>query len=449
MALSLCILSFTACLILGYRSLSAGLGGVLTVGYFYGILRANYLNTYAHFIFDCAVLGFYIAQLLPNLSKVRGTAEQGLREWVALLMMWTVAMFLIPIQHPLIQLVGLRGNAFLVPFLLIGGRLRAEDIRCLVLWLAGLNLAALGFAMAEYVVGVPSFFPQNEVTNLIYNSKDLAGNTAYRIPACFANAHAYGGTMVMTLPWLVGVWVQPRTGTWQGYLLVAGAGAALLGSLMAAARVPMVLAAGLLAVITLSGHVRHGYWLAWVLLLAGIGYIASGEERLQRFTTLHDTDAMVERIEGSVNMTFLDLLTLYPLGNGLGGGGTSVPFFLQHLINDPVQMENEYCRIMLEQGVVGLVLWIAFIVRSFSRRPPPPGSAWRLSWWLLWCSCLGCFVLALLGTGLMTSIPQAPLLFLGLGCITSGAPAMAGNCRPIKAAKTAQPWRAKVRALAT
>ena len=59
----LCILGFVVCLLLGHRSLLAGLAAVLTVGYFFGILRANYLDTFAHFIFDAAVLGFYLSQV--------------------------------------------------------------------------------------------------------------------------------------------------------------------------------------------------------------------------------------------------------------------------------------------------------------------------------------------------------------------------------------------------
>src|SRR5262249_43859855 len=156
-------------------------------------------------------------------------------------------------------------------------------------------------------------------------------------------------------------------------------------------------------------------WFGWALMLAGVAYIVSGEERMQRFLSLQNTDEVLGRVEGSVNMNFLELLTHYPLGNGLGGGGTSIPYFLQHLIANSVAMENEYCRILLEQGVVGLALWITFIAWLLSRPAPKSDRPWFLGWRLLWVSCLSTFILALIGIGMMTAIPQTCLLFLGMG----------------------------------
>ena len=57
----------------------------------------------------------------------------------------------------------------------------------------------------------------------------------------------------------------------------------------------------------------------------------------------------------------------YPLGNGLGGGGTSVPYFLQDRIRNVVVMENEYARILLELGIPGLCMWGVFIGWIFTR----------------------------------------------------------------------------------
>src|SRR5262249_37130083 len=156
------------------------------------------------------------------------------------------------IQHPLVQLVGLRGNAFLLPFLLIGGWLRPRDLDGLVLWLAGLNLLAFGFAAAEYVLGIPAFFPKNPVTDIIYKSNDIAGYTAYRIPACFVTPHAYAGTMVTTLPWLIGGLVQPRISLWRRGAIAAGVAAAVLGLFLSGTRISIALLFVLILVTTFS-----------------------------------------------------------------------------------------------------------------------------------------------------------------------------------------------------
>ena len=91
-----------------------------------------------------------------------------------------------------------------------------------------LNLAAGGLALAEFTLGVEQFFPRNAVTEIIYRSKDLANYTAYRIPSSFSNAHAYAGTMVLTIVIIAGAWVQGHHGRWQPRLM----GAALLMSML-------------------------------------------------------------------------------------------------------------------------------------------------------------------------------------------------------------------------
>jgi hypothetical protein len=427
MGLALCGVAFVACLLLGRRSLPAGLGGVLTFGYLYGILRANYLDGFAHFIFDSAVLGFYASWIGRRNGPPADRRDRELRAWMLVLMGWAGVMFVLPLQHPLIQLVGLRGNAFLLPFLLFGGRLGPGDARRLAFWIALLNLTAIGFAVAEYFRGVPAFYPKNAVTDLIYKSNDVAGYTALRIPACFVTAHAFAGAMVGSLPWLLGAWFQRGNRLWQHLLLGAATAAAVLGVFMSATRTNFILLALMLAVVLLSGRMRIGPALALAVVLAGVGWVVSGEARLQRFLSLGETDKVAGRVEGSVNQSFFSLAVKYPIGNGLGAGGTSVPFFLQHLIHDQVSMENEYSRILLEEGWPGLGLWAGFVAWVVWRRPKDSRDPWMLGRRLHWILSLASFGLASLGIGLLTSIPQTATLLLGIGFLTALPPAPAAR----------------------
>lgn len=135
------------------RSLVAGLLAVLGIGYAYGILRANLPEASSHFILDAAVVGVYSAQLLHLLGAARNPEFLHLKLWVGALVLWPILPFLIPFQDPLIQLVGLRGNIFLLPFLLIGARLGREELHPLALEVAVLNL--LAFLMRKALLHEP------------------------------------------------------------------------------------------------------------------------------------------------------------------------------------------------------------------------------------------------------------------------------------------------------
>lgn len=421
MAFYLCLFSFALCYWAGRHSLVNGLCAVLTVGYAYGITRANVPETLSHFIFDAGVVGLYAAQLFRKLTPLQRFKIEPLKPWLEFLIAWPLLLFLIPVQDFLIQFVGLRGSIFLLPIIFLGARLDAQDRYRLALWIAGLNLVAFTLAGAEYFFGLERFFPRTSVTELMYLSKDVVGYSQYRIPSSFINAHAYGGTMVMGLPLLIGALMQKRTTSFQNQLLVAGIATALLGILMSATRTHFLVAAVLVIVAAFSLRSRFGYALGWVFMMCGIGWLVSGEQRLQRFMELANTDSIAERISWSVNMNFIEIAAQYPFGNGLGGGGTSIPYFLRDRIVNPIGMENEYARIMLEQGIVGLLLWILFVIWLLTRRNENYDS-WYIGRRLAWVSCAVYFTVGLTGTGLLTSIPQSCLFLLLVGWVGARQP---------------------------
>ncbi|MEO5896068.1 MAG: hypothetical protein ABIS06_10230 [Vicinamibacterales bacterium] len=411
-----CVGAFALTLWAANRSLRHGLLALLGVGYIYGILRANYPDTATYMTFDAAVLGFYLGQLWRPWAPELRASTHDLRLWVTVLIAWPVLLFFVfPTDSPLVELVGLRANIFLVPFLLIGSRLDSDDLTWLALGIAGLNLAAVSIGVAEFFLGIQRFYPYNEVTEIIYRSKDLLGQTTHRIPAIFSSAHAFAGTMVMTLPLLIGCWVQTaRAQRWEHRLLAIAIIASLLGVFMAAARTHMITAALLVAIVTFSGHLRGDQWLRWVVALALVGYVISGEERLQRFTTLQDTGFISERWTGSVNDGFFEAIKTYPLGNGLAGGGTSVPYFLRGN-QSPLVMENEYARIGIEEGLPGLTLWVVFLGWVFLRWPTRSTDSWALGRLLGWVTCGVFFFSGLTGVGLLSSVPQTVLMLVTMG----------------------------------
>lgn len=449
-SIGLCVAAFIFTYFAGRRSLVAGLVCVITVGYFYGIVRANVTETYSHFIFDSAVVGLYVTQFSKRVSRDVARRSEGLRLWVALLMGWPFLLFFVPTQDYAVQLVGLRGNTFMLPFILLGARLSGDEVRRLALAFAALNLIAFGFAAAEYVGGVERFYPQNQVTELIYKSAvddnymNPNRSQALRIPSTFTGAHAYAGMMVLTFAYLFGVWVRGGLTRARRNLLSVSMVASVLGVFMAAARSPVIILALLLITVFLSGRLKTHAWILFAAMSIGIGWTVSSEERLQRFLTLNDVEFVSERVQWSVNENVFGLLAEYPMGNGLGGGGTSIPYFLQGRLIPPLYfIENEYVRIVLEQGVFGLCLWAAFIVWALTRAGWGRADPWLLGRRLIRIVCVAFFGTGLIGVGLLTSIPGTALLLLSVGWIAvrrpSSVPEVVANAAPQRPGEYARP----------
>jgi hypothetical protein len=419
-ALIFCIVSFILVFVCGKRSLGAGIVALLTVGYSYGIVRANFPQNASHLIFDLGMIGLYAAAFA---KPVRGAARfrSGvLRPWLAALIVWPVLLFFVPKQDWLIQVVGLRGAVFFLPLLLIGARLEEKDFRVIALGLAVLNIAEFGIGLWQFFYGIQQFFPRSAVTELIYRSNDLPGR-AYRIPATFVSSAGYGNMMAFSIPFLFGAWAAPSIRFARKRLLEIGAIAAGIGVFLSASRTSAIMAAVYLLGVLVSVHLKASHRAATVMLFVVLAWVVAKDARLQRFTTLSDSAYVAKRIQGSVNSTFTEAVLKYPMGNGLGGGGTSIPYFLKDRLDNPVLIENEYARILLEEGLPGLFLWVALILWLLVVTWPGKTSQDRLGRLLLWCAIAFSFVAAPLGTGLLTAIPMTTVLMVGGGWLIGRA----------------------------
>lgn len=420
MGLIFCILAFVGAYYGTRRSLGLGMSAVLIAGYLYGILRARYLDSFTHFIFDSGVLALYIAHFTRRGIEAPGHAVE-LFEWARSLILWPIIVFCLGVlypQHILIQLVGLRAAIWFLPFLIVGVWTRPADLVWIARTLSVMNLVALVFALGEYVLGLEAFFPKNSVTELMYRSKDVAGFSAYRIPATFSSSAAYGSTMVTAMPWLIGRLVSPDSRFYERLLMGAGIMAGSLGIFLCGSRSPVV---GLVFLGLFAGYLlraRIGSLSLLVVVGAVVAFFVSGSERLQRFMSLQDQELVTERLLHSANVSIIELLMEYPVGTGLGSAfGTSIPGFLSHLLVEQIGAENEYARIGLEQTIVGLSLWFAFLVWVLRRSPPKMTGGWLISVQLMWAYALMTWLTAFMGCGALMSIPGTPMVLFMMGIL--------------------------------
>jgi hypothetical protein len=448
LSLALCAVSFAVCFIAARGSPAAGVIATLSIGYAYGIVRGNLQHPAAHFIYDAGAIGLYLALLTRRLSPFAKFRLRPLMPWFLCLLGWPLLMFIVPVQDPMVQLVGLRGNIFFLPFLLIGAMMTTGDYRQLARSLVILNIVALIFALAEVYFGLQHFYSASNPVNLtVFRSDDVVygGSGHYRIPATFVSSAAYAGSMVACLPLLIGGLVNEGPHSRWRYPLAAAIGLSAVGVFLSGARsavVPLV-CVGIAGTLRLEApNIPRGLWLGLIVAVAAVVAVTP---RMQRFVTLQDTDYLTQRIHGSLNEHFVNLAIDYPMGNGLGGGGTSLPYFLQDRVTQPITLENEYARILAEQGIPGLTLWFAFIIWLVMRPPIPRSSPWYKGKALARLFCLISFATAPLGLGMLDAIPGTEMLLMLAGWFAAPEPTAATIWRSESIVRPSL-WEAKARA---
>jgi len=421
MGIAFFLVAFAVVLLATFRSLGWGFLAVVAVGYFNGVIRANFLGVFTTFMFDAAVLGLYVGYFLGKSRWAEGFGSGPAGRFVLFLIGWPSFLCLVPVNHLLVRCIALRATVWFLPVLLIATRLTTADLAVFARGVAVLNLVALAGGMYVFENGVEALYPDNAITQIIYGSKDVGGFKYYRVPSTFLSAHAYGGTMLLTLPFLLGRLVGLKVRLADRCLAVAGVVAAAGGMLMCGARSPLVLLALTLAIAWLLSRLSLTLGLVGVVLVAGGLKFASTGERFQRAISLEDTEIVGNRIAMSANASFLDLLISYPLGAGMGSSaGTSIPYFLADVAPIPIGLENEYCRILVDQGWVGLGGWLAFLVWLFVRPPPSrPADPWRIGVVLMYSLTLAFWVSAFMGTGTLSSVPGSVIVLTQMGVLVA------------------------------
>jgi hypothetical protein len=225
--------------------------------------------------------------------------------------------------------------------------------------------------------------------------------------------------MVGSVPLLIGALVQESRHGWRRKLLYVALGASAVGVFLSGSRSQAFGLFIMVLAITAAGRVRNFPRFGWIAMIGFVGLVILSSTRMQRFLTLDNSRYLKTRISGSVNENLIELAIEYPMGNGLGGGGTSMPYFLQSQVRNLVTVENEYGRIMIEQGLPGLALWIWFMLWTLTRPLPRRSENWYLGRWLGRVALGVGFAFATGGTGLFTSIPGTALLLFYAGWVVT------------------------------
>ncbi len=422
-----CVLALVGAFVAARRSLAAGLQTMLIVGYLYGLARGRVPDGFTHFAFDAALLGLYFGFLPRAVTPEIQQRSHAAVMWTRLLVLWpAVCMAYSPVlegsQPIAVQLVGLRAWTIMIPCFVLGARVERNDLDRLAPTLALLNLFALVIAGIEYRYGVDAVVPLNRTTELIYLTKDIQSGSEsfHRIPSCFVHSAAYGATMLFSIPFIL----HGLEGTKRVRLLcIAGLAAAGIGVFLCGSRSPVVLLSVATVCTLLSLRMRFATLFGFLIVAAGVVYLVTHNERLQRFESLADTDYVQTRIGGSVNQSFFDLLRAYPFGNGLASAfGTSIPFFMKPLVTGHViGIENEYGRILAEEGIIGLVLWVVFLGWTFTRKNVPRVATPAATVFgvviafIYWAG-------SVVGTGVLAGIPTTSMLLILCG-MRAAAPA--------------------------
>ena len=247
-----------------------------------------------------ALIGSTLALITRRDTPIQRFKMRRLMPWVLALAGWPLLVMLMPLQPFLIQLVGLRGQIFFVPFILVGAMLDANEMRKIAIGIAGPEPDRTAVRDGRDPVRRDAFLSdecgRSDHLQQYGCRGDRPDRRCFRIPATFVQAASYGGVMALTLPLLLGTMVQESRRGWRRNLLLIAVGVSALGVFLSASRSHATLLFVLGIAATLSGRAKNFPWFGWIALLAVVAILVAVSPRMQRFVTLENTRLHEERV---------------------------------------------------------------------------------------------------------------------------------------------------------
>ena len=122
------ITAFLVALLATRHSLGLGFVAMIAVGYFSGIIRANFLGIFTTFMFDAGLFGLYLGFFLGPQGRAPGLWSGTAGKFCLFLVGWPAMMSFIPVNDLFVQLVALRATVWFLPVMIVASRLTALDL---------------------------------------------------------------------------------------------------------------------------------------------------------------------------------------------------------------------------------------------------------------------------------------------------------------------------------
>jgi len=352
------------------------LTGAIVVGFILAPIKDRYPSPVSYFLFD---LFFGLALFFWAIGRVR--RGRGLLPETPLTKMLLIFYALCAVYAffpgiPLwIGLSAFRGWCFFTLAYVLGYDIThsGRQVRAYLLLVILLAVLAGGYGIYQYLVGVESAIPDDELAAERHRFATYVtptGEVEFRIFSTFVSAGAFGSMMAYASALALILSLTRHLSPLLRALLRAGIVPMMTSLVLTGTRAALVMV--LIGVLMLWVHRRamRVYLGAATLVFIGVwlGIDLTEGRASERFASLADLGLILGRISNPL-LTGIQAVREAPWGHGLGRTGHGVPFFMGQWYPTfrPIFSDGDFGRIMVEMGVLGflgLVLLLGTALRS-------------------------------------------------------------------------------------
>ncbi len=361
------------------RLVHLSLVGAIFVGFVLAPIKDRYPSPVSYFLFDIL---FALALFFWMTTRVR--RGRALLPWTPLtkgLLVFYVLCAVYALFPGIPFWIGLsafRGWCFFTLAYVLGYDITrsGRQVRAYLLLVILLSILAGGYGIYQYLAGVESVLPQDELASERHRFATYVtptGEVEFRIFSTFVSAGAFGSMMAYASALALILSLNRELSPTGRFLLRVGIVPMMTSLVLTGTRAALVMILIGLVVLWIHRRAIRVYLVAAALIGFGVrlGIDLTEGRAAERFATLADVGLILGRVSNPF-LAGLRAIIESPWGHGLGRTGHGVPFFMGQWYPtfQPIFSDGDFGRIMIEMGILGLGL-LSVLLGTALR------SAWR------------------------------------------------------------------------